>query len=100
MDLALDLEQQKKNRSDFDKPLRAKPGWWGDAAVAGAPLVPGTEPSKGDKVKREKKTKKEKKDKGPNGPGGSDNAPHIQGYRHLQKESQKGSHHQRRQPRQ
>ena len=41
--------------------------------------MPGTEPSKGDKVKREKKTKKEKKDKGPNGPGGSDNAPHVPG---------------------
>ena len=60
--------------------------------------MPGTEPSKGDKVKREKKTKKEKKDKGPNGPGAAITRPISQGYQHLQKESQKGSHHQRRQP--
>ena len=79
VELALDLEQQKKNRTDFDKLLRSKPGGWGDANVAGAPLVPGAEDKKVDKPKREKKTKKEKKDKGPNGPRGSDNAPQVPG---------------------
>ena len=79
VELALDLEQQKKNRTDFDKLLRSKPGGWGDANVAGAPLVPGAEDKKVDKPKRERKTKKEKKDKGPNGPKGSDNAPQVPG---------------------
>lgn len=78
VDLALDLEQQRRNRTDFDKLLRAKPGGWGavdDASVSGAPLVPITETPTREEGNRERGDKRSKWDE----PGGSDNAPQVPG---------------------
>ena len=70
--LAIELEQQKKNRADFDRQLQLKPqdGYSGTSEVPGAPAPTGAAQSKKEKAaqkaaeKAEKDRKeKEKKDK-------------------------------------
>ena len=68
VDLAIELEQQKKNRADFDRQLQLKPqdGYSGTAEVPGAPAPTGAAKTKKEKAaeKAEKDRKeKEKKDK-------------------------------------
>ena len=72
VELAIELEQQKKNRADFDRQLQLKPqdGYSGTSEVPGAPAPTGAAQSKKEKAaqkaaeKAEKDRKeKEKKDK-------------------------------------
>ena len=68
VDLAIELEQQKKNRADFDRQLQLKPqdGYSGTAEVPGAPAPTGAAKTKKERAaeKAEKDRKeKEKKDK-------------------------------------
>ena len=63
MEVALDLERQKRNRQEFENNLKAKPSVLtaaGKTEVPGAPSVPA---HKDDKPKPEKKKKKKKKNK-------------------------------------
>ena len=68
VDLAIELEQQKKNRADFDRQLQLKPqdGYSGTAEVPGAPAPTGAAKTKkekaAEKAERDRK-EKEMKDK-------------------------------------
>ena len=68
VDLAIELEQQKKNRADFDRQLQLKPqdGYSGTAEVTGAPAPTGAAKTKkekaAEKAERDRK-EKEAKDK-------------------------------------
>ena len=60
VDLAIELEQQKKNRADFDRQLQLKPqdGYSGTAEVPGAPAPTGAA-----KTKKEKAAEKADRDR-------------------------------------
>ena len=63
VDLAIELEQQKKNRADFDRQLQLKPqdGYSGTAEVPGAPAPTGA--AKAKKKKAAEKAEKDRKEK-------------------------------------
>ena len=60
VDFAIELEQQKKNRADFDRQLQLKPqdGYSGTAEVPGA-----TAPTGAAKTRKEKAAEKAEKDR-------------------------------------
>ena len=67
VDLAIELEQQKKNRADFDGQLQLKPqdGYSGTSEVPGAPAPTGAAQSKKEKAaqKAAEKAEKDRKEK-------------------------------------